>query len=205
MHNLVMKKPPKEPSNSTYVLCYKLPYIENLLTEIKQKIVKHCKYHCKSANIKIVFSTFKVGYLFGIKEYVPEYLISFVVYKLTCPGRHASYICETTHHLTTRIKEHLENDSKPYIFKHFHTNMNCEELRGTECLEIIGSPTSSYKLKLKEAMHITWDKPSLNKHVKHVSISITIYLRIVLLFFICFNIVIAFAIMSHLYFLRSLL
>ena len=132
-------------------------------------------------------------------------LISFVVYKLTCPGRHASYFCETTHHLTTRIKEHLENDSKPYIFKHFHTNMNCEELRGTECLEIIGSPTSSYKLKLKEAMHITWEKPSLNKHVKHVSISITICLRIVLLFFICFNIVIAFAIMSHLYFLRSLL
>ena len=132
--------------------------------------MKHCKYHCKSANIKIVFSTFKVGDLFGIKESVPEYLISFVVYKLTCPGRHASYICETTHHLTTRIKEHLENDSKPYIFKHFHTNMNCEELRGTECLEIIGSPTSSYKLKLKEAMHITWEKPSLNKHVKHVSI-----------------------------------
>ena len=66
MHNLVMKKPQKEPSNSTYVLCYKLSYIENLLTEIKQKIVKHCKYHCKSANIKIVFSTFKVGDLFGI-------------------------------------------------------------------------------------------------------------------------------------------
>ena len=29
-------------------------------------------------------------------------------------------------------------------------------------------------LKLKEAMHITWENPSLNKQVKHVSISITI-------------------------------
>ena len=52
MHNVVIKN--KETGNSIYVPYYKLPYIENLSTEIKQKNIKHCKYYCKSTNIKIV-------------------------------------------------------------------------------------------------------------------------------------------------------
>ena len=144
-------------------------------TEIKQKIIKHCKYYCKSTNIKIVFSPFKVGDLFSVKESVPnKYLRSLVVYRFLCPGCNAGYIGETTRHLTTRIKEHLETDTKSHIFKHLNTNRNCKGLCDTECFEIIDSAISSYRLKLKEAMHITWEKPSLNKQVKHLSISITI-------------------------------
>ena len=145
-----------------------MPYIGNLSTEIKQKIAKHCKYYCKSTNIKIVFAPFKVGYLFSVKESVPKYLKSFVIYRFTCPACNASYIGEITRHLTTRIKELLETDSKSHIFKHLETNRKCKEF------EIIDSASSSYRLKLKEAMHITWEKPSLNKQVKHVSTSIII-------------------------------
>ena len=103
-------------------------------------------------------SPFKVGDLFSVKESVSNYLKSFVVYRFTCPGCNASYIGETIHYLSTRIS----------------INRNCKELCDTESFEVIDSATSSYKLKLKEAMHITWEKPSLNKQVKHVSISITI-------------------------------
>ena len=174
MHAQFSDKKHKEPSNSTYVSYYKLPYIGNLSTEIKQKIIKHCRYYCKGTNIKIVFSPFKVGDLFSVKESVPKYLRSFVVYRFTCPACNASYIGETTRHLSTRIKEHLETESKSHIFKHLNINRNCKELCDTESFEIIDSATSSYRLKLKEAMHITWEKPSLNKQVKHVSISITI-------------------------------
>ena len=145
-------------------------------TEIKQKFIKYCKYYCESTNIKIVFSLFKVGNLFSVKGSVPKYLRYFVVYRFTCPGCNASYIGETTRHLTTRIKEHLENDSKSHIFKHLDTNRNCKELYDNECFEIINSATSSYRLKLKEAMYIIWEKPSLDKQVKHVSISIYFYL-----------------------------
>ena len=154
MHAQLGDKKHKEPSNSTHVLYYKLPYIGNLSTEIKQKIVKHCKYDCKSTNIKIAFSPFKVGDLFSVKESVPKYLRSFVVYIFTCPCCNASYIGETTRHLTTRIKEHSETDSKSHIFIHLNTNRNCKELCDTECFEIIDSATSSYRLKLKEAMYI---------------------------------------------------
>ena len=34
--------------------------------------------------------------------------------------------------------------------------------------------STPFRLKLKEAMHRTWKKPSLNKQHKHVSISITV-------------------------------
>ena len=162
LHEQFIDKNHKEPSNTTYVSYYKLPYIGNLSTEIKQKIIKHCRYYCKSTNIKILFSPFKVGDLFSVKESEPKYLRSFVVYRFTCSGCNASYIGETTRHLSTRIKEHLEIDSKSHIFKHLNINRNCEELGDTASFEIIDSATSSYRLKLKEAMHITWEKPSLN-------------------------------------------
>ena len=145
-----------------------MPYIGNLSAEIKQKITKHCKYYCKSTNIKIVFAPFKVGYLFSVKESVPKYLKSFVIYRFTCPACNASYTGEIPRHLTTRIKQLLETNSKSHIFKHLETNRKCKEF------EIIDSASSSYRLKLKEAMHITWEKPSLNKQVKHVSTSIII-------------------------------
>ena len=135
--------------------------------------MKYCKYYCKSTNIKILFSQFKVGDLFSVKESVPKYLRSFIVYRFICPDNNASY-GETTRHLTMRIKEHLETDSKSHILKHLSTNRHCKKLCDTECFEIIDSASSSYRLILKEATHIAWEKPSLNKQVKHVSISITI-------------------------------
>ena len=148
----------KEPCNSTNISCYKLPYIGNLSTEIKQKVIKYCKYYCKSTNIKIVFSPFKVGDLFSVKESVPKYLRSFVVYRFTCTGCSTSYIGETICHLPTRINKHLETDSKSHIFKHLNANKNCKKLCDTKCFEVIYS-TSSDRLKLKGAMHITWEKP----------------------------------------------
>ena len=94
-------------------------------------------------------------------------------------GNNASYIGETTCHLTPRIKEHLENCSKSHIFKHLDKNRNCRELCDNECFETINSTTSSYRLKLNEKMHITWEKLSLDKQAKHVSFSITIQFPIV--------------------------
>ena len=144
MHNVLTKN--TKNLVISHVSYYKLPYIGNLSTEIKQKVIKYCKYYCKSTNIKIVFSPFKVGNLFSVKGSVPKYLRSFVVYRFTCPGCNASYIGETTHHLTTRIKEHLET----HIFKHLNTNRKCKELCNAECFEIIDSATSSAKTIIKQ-------------------------------------------------------
>ena len=36
------------------------------------------------------------------------------------------------------------------------------------------SPSSSFSLKLKEALHVTWLKPNFNKQKEHVSIIISV-------------------------------
>ena len=135
------------------------------MSNVRFKINRFCKFYCKSSNIKIVLTPFKVADMS---------LKSFVVYKLVCPGSNACYIGETTRHLSTRIKEHLETDKKSHIFAHLVNNETCKALSTENCFEIIDSASTPFKLKLKEAMHIIWKKPSLNKQQKHVSISITV-------------------------------
>ena len=113
-----------------------------------------------------------------MKEPTPKSLKSFVVvvvvYKFLYPGCNAFYIGETTRHLSIRIKEHLETDKKFHIFSNLVNNETCKVLSTENCFEIIDSASTLFKLKLNEAMHIIWKRPSLNKQQKHVSISITV-------------------------------
>ena len=75
-----------------------------------------CKFYCKSLSIKIILTPFKVADMFNVKDPIPKSLKSFVIYKFVCPGCNACYIGETTRHLSTRIKEHLERiKSSPFL------------------------------------------------------------------------------------------
>ena len=44
----------------------------------------------------------------------------------------------------------------------------------TDCLEILDSSPTKFQLKLKEAMHINWEKPNLNQQVHHVNLTLTL-------------------------------
>ena len=44
----------------------------------------------------------------------------------------------------------------------------------SDCFEVIDRASSYFRLQIKEAMHINWKKPELNKQVKHVGITISI-------------------------------
>ena len=166
-------EPPKV-SNTVKFNYYKLPYIGHCSKTTKQELKKICDQCCEDLSVKVVFTPFKVGDLFRVKDAIPKLLKSFVVYKFVCPGCNARYIGETTRHLSRRIEEHLEKDKKSRIFKHLNENHNCKSLSTPDCFQIIDSSSSKFRLKLKEAMHITCAKPSLNRQLKHVSISITV-------------------------------
>ena len=112
--------------------------------------------------------------MFNVKDPIPKSLKSFVVYKSVCPGCNACYTGERTHHLSTRIKEHLETDKKSHIFAHFVNNETCKAVSTENCFEIIDSAFTPFRLKLKEATHIIWKRLLLNKQQKHISISITV-------------------------------
>ena len=160
--------------NQKSVCYYKLPYIGSYPSSTKKKIYELCKTFCKNTNVKIVFSPFKLQDLFSSKDCLPVALKSFVVYKFTCAGCQSCYIGETKRHLPTRIKEHLQTDTKSHILQHLNEYSNCKDLCDDSCFIIIDHASSSFRLKLKEALHITWLKPVLNKQKNHVSITILV-------------------------------
>ena len=89
-------------------------------------------------------------------------------------GCTASYVGETTRRLGVRVNEHLSTDKKSAILKHLDNNSNCKNLYDDSCFQIIDSARTEFALKLKEAMHIEWKRPLLNKQTKHVTLSITV-------------------------------
>ena len=154
LENKINEKRVTINATNNAVTHYKLPYFGHISTDVKRKINSFCKFYCKSLSIKIVLTPFKVADMFNVKDSIPKFLKSFVVYKFVCPSCSACYIGETTRHLSTRIKEHLETDKKSHIFAHLVNNKTCTALSTENCFEIMDSASTRFKLKLKEAMHI---------------------------------------------------
>ena len=140
----------------------------------KKKIGELCKNFCKNTDINIVSTPFKIGSLFSSKDRLPKALRSFVVYKSTCAGCQSCYIDKTRRHLATRIKKLLVTDKKSHIMKHLLENKTCKNLCDKSCFQVIDYASSPFRLKVKEALHINWLKPDLNKQKEQVNITISI-------------------------------
>ena len=157
---------PSVEKNTVDVRYYSLPYIGHFSKITQDKVSSLCKKLCKgNIQIKLAYSTLKIGSFFSLKDMIPENLKSFVVYKFECAGCNASYVGETTRHLSTRINEHLFTDKKSHIFKHLNESANCRAMSNENCFSVLGSSRTQYTLKLKEGIHIKTLRPSLNKQV----------------------------------------
>ena len=73
-----------------------------------------------------------------------------------------------------RIREHLKTDKNSHIFQHINKNITCKNKCNDSCFSIIDTASTEFTLKIKEAMHIEWLKPSLNKQKTHINLSINI-------------------------------
>ena len=96
----------------------------------------------------------------NVKDPVPKFLKSFVVYKFVCPGCNACYISETTRHLSTKIKKHLETDKKSHFFVHLVNNETCKALSTENCFEIIDSASTPFKGYLRYKTITSQNVPS---------------------------------------------
>ena len=151
---------------------FKLPYIGHY-SGVTQKRIRHLiKRYCNNIDIKLIFSSFKIGNLFSAKDPIPSNLRSSVVYKFSCAGCNACYVGETTRHFSTRVREHLATDRASHVYKHLQQSENCRDLCSTNCFSILDCATTSFQLKIKESLHIHWEKPTLNQQVKHVNLKL---------------------------------
>ena len=109
-----------------------------------------------------------------VSDPIPNGLRSCVVYKFSCAGCNACYIGETARHYNTRVKEHLKTDRASHIYKHLNSFEICRSVCNEHCFKIIDQASSYYDLKIKEALHILWEKPLLNVQVKHFNIKLAL-------------------------------
>ena len=89
---------------------FKLPYIGYFSPITQKKIHPFIKHYGKDLDIKLVFSSFKIGNLFGAKDLIPDQLHSHVVCKFVCTGCNACSASETCRHFSTRVRELLVSD-----------------------------------------------------------------------------------------------
>ena len=160
------------PDDNAPTFHFKLPIVGHYSAVTQKKIRFLVKRYCRNLNIRLVFSSFKTNNLFNVKDPVPNGLLSRVVYKFVCAGCNASYIGETNRHFSTRVREHLTTDKASHIFKHLSSNHRCKSMSTSQCFKIIDHAETPFQLKIKEALHILWDKPFLNHQVKHVNLKL---------------------------------
>ena len=163
----------KEETLDKQINYFKLPYFEHISERTSKKLRKIAEEFCNKSTIRLSFSTFKIDSLFIAKDKLKSNLKSSVVYQFTCTGCNARYIGETTRHLTTRISEHFSTQTS-HIKKHLDNSLNCKALCDESCFKIIDESKSQFSLKLKEAMYIEWEKPSLNIQQKNVQLTINV-------------------------------
>ena len=166
--------PPVSVSDTARTLYFKLPYI-GFFSIITQKKVRHfVKRYCNNIDIRLVFSSFKIGNLFNVKDPVPRGLRADVIFKILCVGCNACYVGERTRHFSTRVREHIFSDRTSHIFKHLQNSEHCRTSCSIDCFSILDHASTTFKLKIKEAIHIQWEKPTLNHQRYHVNLKLSL-------------------------------
>ena len=71
------------------------------------------------------------------------------------------------------IREHLNRDRASHIFQHLQQSEACRNSCSAECSKVIDRATTKFQVKIKEALHISWEQPSLNKQLYHVNLTLS--------------------------------
>ena len=116
-------------------------------------------------DIKIVFQSYKVKNYFSLKCQTPLPLMANVVYRFQClRDVDKFYIGKTKRHLATRVKEHSNSNSQSAVYAHVSS---CEECQSdySRCFQRIDSGRNDIEVTIKEALHIKFSKPKLNRQL----------------------------------------
>ena len=109
-------------------------------------------------SVNILFTTNKLrNVVSNLKSAVPFTLKSRVVYKITCPKCHKTYIGQTIRHISVRAKEHAAKGTP--VHSHFS---ECDSAVSIEGFEILDGARNQKLLLTLEALYIRQQKPSLN-------------------------------------------
>ena len=66
------------------------------------------------------------------------------------------------------------SDRTSLIFKHLHNSSQCRTLCSDECFSILDHASTTFQLKIKEIIHIQWEKPTLTHRPYHVNLQLSL-------------------------------
>ena len=108
----------------------------------------HDEYNIRQSD-NFAFTSCKIQDYFSNKDRVSNHLKSRIVYKFICASCNACSVGETTRHLSSRIKEHLNKDKAALVFQCLQESSECKSVLDHNCFSIIDTDTE-WKLKVKE-------------------------------------------------------
>ena len=117
--------------------------------------------------VKVVYSTFKVGAYFGLKSKVPVLFKSNLVYQYSCPrDEGTSYIGMTTTQWFIRIGQHFDPSKKSAIFTHLAQCLTCRGSKPkSKYFTVLKTLRNERDTEINEALLIRRETPSLNKQL----------------------------------------
>ena len=78
-------------------------------------------------------------------------------------------------HLSRRviIREHLASDRAFHIFKYLQDSEHCRALCSADSFHVLDHTSTGFQLKIKEAIQIQREQPSLNQQLHHVNLKLS--------------------------------
>ena len=155
---------------------FNLPFIGMYSKVTQNKIEKLCKRFCKSAKVRLVFTSNKLCQTFSYKDSYPSVLSSKAVYKFVCFV--LAVILVMLVKRTDISQPGLMNTLvriKSHIYQHLMSSADCLNACSRDCFSILDTARAKHQFRIKESLFISWLKPTLNKQKSHqyiISLSI---------------------------------
>ena len=65
-------------------------------------------------------------------------------------------------------------DRTSHIFKHLQNSEHCRALCSADCFHVLDHASTTFQLKIKEAIHIQKEQPPLNQQLHHVNLKLSL-------------------------------
>ena len=158
------QRTPEESENKRFAIL-KLPFLGLCSNKPGRKLSKilEGEYDIK---IRTVYSNYKVGNYFVLKDRLSPPLTPNVVYEFKCAVDSAvSYIGMTTRQLAVRISEHFDPKKQSAVQDHVAMCRGCSNSNALDRFVILRTCQNSTETECSEAILIKKHLPSLNKQL----------------------------------------
>ena len=147
-----------------------IPFYGYFSFNLRRNLRHFLSHAYPQVDFRFVFRTIeRIGSRFIVKDKLPIELSSNIVYKFSCSCCDATYIGKTNRHFGVRVSEHIgqsvrtgktiQPQIESAIQQQFKTTGH---IRDKNNFKIIDRANNDFTTHIKEALHITTQKPKLN-------------------------------------------